>query len=364
MKVSILNLRINQYVCFAVMLLLMLVIPITREHRIIGFKIDNPETEEQPEVLTEMPDGSLTVNTTSLCPDVIGYSSPTPVEMTIVDGKIIRVKALPNNETPEFFGAVRNSDLLESLDGLTLEEASKATLDGVSGATYTSSAVIKNMKAAVAYASDEKNVMGAHNNSQAPLDAKFYVTLAIILAGALVPLFWRDPRYRTLQLVLNVLILGFWGGTFISYSLMVSFLTNGITQVALIPVALMLVAAFIYPMFGKVDYYCTWLCPYGALQELAGKCIKWKLRISTRVAKGLGVARRVLWFGLMWLLWTGLWFDWMGYEPFAAFFIRDASPAVLGIAGAFVVLSLIVQRPYCRFVCPTGSLFKLAEGRK
>lgn len=364
MKVSILNLRINQYVCFAVMLLLMLVIPITREHRIIGFKIDNPDAEEQPEVLTEMPDGSLTVNTTSLCPDVIGYSSPTPVEMTIVDGKITRVKALPNNETPEFFGAVRNSDLLESLDGLTLEEASKATLDGVSGATYTSSAVIKNMKAAVAYASDEKNVMAAHNNSQAPLDAKFYVTIVIILAGALVPLFWRDPRYRTLQLVLNVLILGFWGGTFISYSLMVSFLTNGITQVALIPVALMLVAAFIFPMFGKPNHYCNWLCPYGSLQELLGKCVKKKIKISQSTAKYLNIFREALWFALMWLLWTGLWFDWMGYEPFAAFFFTDASAVVLGIAGAFLLLSFFIQRPYCRFVCPTGSLFKFAEGAK
>ncbi|MDE6632216.1 MAG: 4Fe-4S binding protein, partial [Muribaculaceae bacterium] len=27
----------------------------------------------------------------------------------------------------------------------------------------------------------------------------------------------------------------------------------------------------------------------------------------------------------------------------------------------FILLSIIVNRPYCRFVCPTGSLFKRAE---
>ena len=364
MKRLTLQLSIGQYVCFGICLLLMLIIPIANRHKLIGIDLAKGDGDETPPTITETADGTVIINTTALGKDVIGYGGPTPVEITIREGRIERIKVLPNRETPEFLGAVRNSDLLESLDGKTPEEAAGVHIDGISGATFTSTAIIQNIEAGVRYALDESRAAAATKGEQQPLGVKFYVTIAIILCGAVIPLLWKSKRYRYLQLALNVAILGFWGGTFVSYSLMVSYLTNGITQVAAIPVALMLVAAFIYPMFGKVDYYCTWLCPYGALQELAGKCIKWKLRISTRVAKGLGVARRVLWFGLMWLLWTGLWFDWMGYEPFAAFFIRDASPSVLGIAWAFVLLSLIVQRPYCRFVCPTGSLFKLAEGRK
>ena len=186
----------------------------------------------------------------------------------------------------------------------------------------------------------------------------------IIIAGGIVPLFFKDKRYRTLQLILNVLLLGFWGGTFISYSLMTSYLTNGITKIVMIPIALMLVTAFIYPMFGKKNYYCLWICPYGSLQELLGKCVRFKLNMGPRTIKALTFFREFLWFVLMWLLWTGLWFDWMGYEPFAAFFFMDASVVTLSIAGGFLVLSLIISRPYCRFVCPTGSLFKFSEGSR
>ena len=364
MKPLKLQLSVGQYVCFAICLMLMLVIPIVHSNKIIGIELGKADGEEVPETMVTESDGTTIINTTVIGKDIIGYVGPTPVEITVRDGIIQKIKTLPNRETPEFLGAVRNSDLLESLDGKTLREAADTHLDAVSGATFTSSAIIHNIQTGINYALDEHNVAAASSPSHLPLDAKFYCTLVIILMGAILPWFLKNQKYRYIQLALNVAILGFWGGTFVSYSLMVSYLTNGITQIVLIPVALMLVTAFIYPMFGKVNYYCTWLCPYGSLQELAGKCFKWKISISPKVAKSLAVFRQVLWFCLMWLLWTGLWFDWMGYEPFAAFFIKDASPVVLGIAGAFILLSFVVQRPYCRFVCPTGSLFKLAEGRK
>ena len=363
MKRLTLQLSIGQYVCFGICLLLMLIIPIANRHKIIGIELSREEGEEIPETMVLNEDGTTVVNTTVIGKDIVGYGGQTPVEIYIKDGRIQKIRILSNRETPEFLGAVRNSDLLESLDGKTLQEASETRLDGVSGATFTSSALIQNIMAGVNYALDDSRTPKAQKPERPPLDLKFYFTLVVVACGAVLPWFLKSKKYRYLQLALNVGILGFWGGTFISYSLMVSYLTNGITQVLLIPVVLMLLTAFIYPMFGKVDYYCTWLCPYGAIQELAGKCVKWKIPMSGKVVKALGVFRQVLWFALMWLLWTGLWFDWMGYEPFAAFFVKDASPVVLGIAGGFLLLSFVVQRPYCRFVCPTGSLFKYAEGR-
>ena len=363
MRLNVLQIRIGQMACFVICLLLMLVIPIVHDNKIIGISLDKTDGEEAPATMVELPSGETVVNTTTIGKDIIGYVGATPVEITIKEGKIEKVKPLDNKETPEFFGSVVNSDLFDSLEGLTLEEASKKQLDGVSGATYTSNALIKNIKAGVAYAMDENNT-AVHEDAPQPVTAKFYFSLAVILMGAVIPLFLRHKGYRIVQLILNVAILGFWGGTFLSYSIMLSMLTNGITRVVLIPVALMLVVAFIYPMFGKVNHYCSWICPYGSIQELAGKLTPRKINISPKAAKILSTFRDILWFALMWLLWTGLWFDWMGYEPFAAFFILDASVVVLSIAGAFILLSLFVQRPYCRFVCPTGTLFKLSEGRK
>ena len=362
MENNILNLRMGQYMSFLLCVMLMLVVPIWRDHRIFGIELGSDD--DKVETIKEMPDGTILVNTTEIGKGIMGYGGPTPVEIQINDGVINKVTPLKNQETPEFYGAVRNSNLLESFDGKTLAEALNTPIDGVSGATYTSNALINNMRKGVEYALSSDTLAASQDKESEKLPLKFYITIVIIVAGGIIPLFLKDKRYRVLQLILNVLLLGFWGGTFISYSLMISYLTYGITKVVLIPTALMLIAAFIYPMFGKKNYYCVWMCPYGAFQELLGKCVKYKFHIGPKVIKALTIFRELLWFVLMWLLWTGLWFDWMGYEPFAAFFFTDASAVTLGIAGGFLILSFFIQRPYCRFVCPTGSLFKFSEGNR
>ena len=88
---------------------------------------------------------TLKVNTTSLASDVEGFNGTTPVEISVVKGKITRIKLLPNQETPSFLQLVIDSGLLKALDGKTVEDASKVKLDAVSGATYSSTAIIENI---------------------------------------------------------------------------------------------------------------------------------------------------------------------------------------------------------------------------
>lgn len=88
---------------------------------------------------------TLKVNTTSLASDVEGFNGTTPVEISVVKGRITRIKLLPNQETPSFLQIVIDSGLLKALDGKTVEEASKVKLDAVSGATYSSTAIIENI---------------------------------------------------------------------------------------------------------------------------------------------------------------------------------------------------------------------------
>ena len=90
---------------------------------------------------------TLVVNTTDLCKDVIGYDGPTPLKITIVKGVVAKVEALPNTETPRFFDLVLQSGLLKAVVGKTPAEAAKMPLDAVSGATYSSEAVIENLRA-------------------------------------------------------------------------------------------------------------------------------------------------------------------------------------------------------------------------
>ena len=92
-----------------------------------------------------LPD-TLKINTTELSYEVRGFNGTTPVEIDVVDGRITGIKALPNRETPRFFERVTQSGLLDKLNGKTLEEAKSIQLDAVSGATYSSNAVIENIR--------------------------------------------------------------------------------------------------------------------------------------------------------------------------------------------------------------------------
>ena len=89
---------------------------------------------------------TLKINTTDLGADVIGFNGPTPVEISVFQGIITKIEALPNREGPRYLQMVRESGLLDKLVGKTLEEAKRIPLDAVSGATFTSSALIKNIQ--------------------------------------------------------------------------------------------------------------------------------------------------------------------------------------------------------------------------
>jgi len=183
---------------------------------------------------------------------------------------------------------------------------------------------------------------------------KWIATLLVVLAGAIVPLFYKGKRYRVVQLALNVLVVGLWSGTFVSYSLMVNYLSGGVSILpSLIPL-LLLAVAFAYPLFGKPGHYCAWNCPLGSLQELAGRCCKRKWVLSAKALQRLETFRDALWAVLMLMMWTGISFAWMNYELFTAFLFNQASWAVIVVALLFVALSLFVQRPFCRFVCPVA----------
>ena len=226
-------------------------------------------------------------------------------------------------------------------------------------ATFSSKAIIGNVQRGLQYA--EKNPVQDSIWAELDFSSKAIAGLIVVLLAAIVPLFVKDRRYRISQQILNVIVLGFWCGSFLNYTSIVSYMSNGMNVLTLIVPVIMLITAFVYPLFGKKSYYCTHVCPFGSLQELAGKCVGYKIKMKPKTTKRLDLFRQLLWAVLMLCLWTGVWFDWIDYEPFSAFVFQSASWVVIVIAVVFVALSTVIVRPYCRFVCPTGSLFKYSQ---
>ena len=100
--------------------------------------------------------GSTTiVNTTTLAQDVEGYAGPTPLRIFIKGGKVQRVEALDNLETPKYFALIKR-DILPKWDGLTVKKAAALQVDAVTGATYSSEAVVENVRRGLDYFSKKK----------------------------------------------------------------------------------------------------------------------------------------------------------------------------------------------------------------
>ena len=365
-----------------VVVLILAAAAILRDGRILGHDLREAHEAKalKNDTLEVTPDGAFVVSTKPLAKDVQGYGGPVPLKIHIKDGRVAAVEAEPNAESPDFFN--RAKELLNHWQNKSVDEALAEEVDAVSGATFSSRAIIANMQRGLAYAQkrgqwSEEGSVGALETSAPPIvgsggnsvgaletSAPPMVALIVVLLGAVVPLFYNNRRLHLVQLVVNVVVLGLWTGTFVSYTLFLRIFAGGVSLSAIGALAaplLMLIVALIYPLAGRSGHYCANICPFGSAQELAGKLSRRKLRITPRVLKLLSVLRNLLWGVLMALLLTGTCTAWIDYELFTAFLYSSASVWVTVLAALFLVLSVWVPRPYCRFVCPTGALIKSVE---
>ena len=355
--------KIKQILSLLICFLIVAVASLRRDGKLLGHQFGESQKTVQTagnDTMRVEADGSIVINTASLGKDITGYGGTVPLEIIIKDGIVADVKALPNSESPDFFNHAKA--LLNQWKGKRLEDAAAMKVDAVPGATYSSKAIIGNMQRGLAYAA--KTTAEKPWYSQIDVSAKAIAGFVVALLAAIVPLFYKNRRYRVVQQLLNVVVLGFWCGSMMSYASLLGFMSNGINVLVYPLATLLLIVAFVYPLFGKKSYYCTHVCPYGSLQELAGRCVGFKIKMKPTTIHRLEIFRRLLWVMLMICLWSGAWYGWIDDEPFSAFIFESASWAAIVIAVAFILLSTVVMRPYCRFVCPMGTLFEFSQGNK
>ena len=117
--------------------------------------------------------------------------------------------------------------------------------------------------------------------------------------------------------------------------------------------------------------FCGWICPFGAVQD-ALTWVRRKLRLpAIRVPRGLDRALRWGRFVVLAVILSfsyvtaSLWFA--DYDPYVALFglhwlFEPDTPALwigLSILAVVVVGSVLVERAWCRYLCPLGGVLSV-----
>lgn len=126
---------------------------------------------------------------------------------------------------------------------------------------------------------------------------------------------------------------------------------------------LMIIALILTIAFGPV--ICGWVCPFGTFQEWLGKLGRKVFRkrynyfIPSNIDKYLRYIRYIVLALVIYVTATSAKLVFQEYDPyFALFNFWSSEVSIIGliILGVIIVMSLFVERPWCKYACPYGAL--------
>jgi NosR/NirI family nitrous oxide reductase transcriptional regulator len=309
------------------------------------------------------------VRTQPYCRDILGYCGVTDALVVLgPDWKILGLTVHASDDTKEHvYDVVTDRRFLKKWNGMTWETAAGldlkgAGIEGVSGATMTSMAIARSVKARLQLSSG-----GIAVRPPLQFGWRDWGLLTVLALAALMAFgrpAWRQRWRRPFQFGL-IIYVGFISGDMVTQQLLAGWSRAGIPWSTAPGLVLLTVAALLVPWATRKPIYCHQLCPHGAAQEWIGKLRPARLHIT--LSGGVGRGLEFLPAGLLLLVvvvaMMAVPLDLAGIEPFDAYLVRTAGLATIGVAVVGLVASFFVPQAYCRFGCPTGALLNFVRAR-
>ncbi|MDR1951224.1 MAG: 4Fe-4S binding protein [Bacteroidales bacterium] len=295
-----------------------------------------------------------------------GYAAETPLKIVLSpDQKIVSVNFLPNYETLGFIRRIENSGFMNSWNGLTLCEAIHKKVDALSGATMTTQCVINTLRDDLLKRIDAGEFECDKQFLSASAGLYYYIkTIASLLVLCLALFSFFFPKkmnaFRLYLLAFSVIVFGFWQGQYLSVTHFFNMLSFGINWTVWI-IPLLVLLAFALPLITKKSFYCTYVCPFGAAQELVSKLNKKHIQIPQHIYKILVYLRPLYLLVIVGLLLFNVLSDFVDFEPFAAFMLDVNLWIPIVIAGVFLLVSIFSPKFWCKYCCPTGYVIELTR---
>lgn len=307
-------------------------------------------------------------NSRAFAPGISGYGGP--IEMVVlVDaaGKLVDLEILRDRETPAYLNLCR--PWLKTLVGHALfEEHALDEVDAVSGATLSSTTILRTLRAAgTAFAEQALNLSIA--GRARPTHARALEWPVVILAtGLFLALAARryPNRLRRRVGLIAVLVVG---GLMcnIQYSLHQVFLLldpSAWRPAPTLAFALMAGVPVVVLLLGNL--YCGHLCPFGALQELIGdlRPRAWATDPAPAVWRLGRSVKYLLLFVLVMAFATGRQAGALTADPLTSVFSNGIDNPTFLFAVALLVAAFFFRRFWCRSLCPAGAFLALLNAVK
>jgi len=291
----------------------------------------------------------------------LGYGGSVPLLIGIDDNlTITKIVLLPNRETGDYIEAIYGDKFIGKWQGVSLEDATQFHVDVVSGATLTSNAVIAGIRqtASALVGSDASAI--TETNLWATIKDLLFLSIMVL---SLVFVYKKGTaRYRIIHQFLVLLIMGLILNNALSVNLLHGWLQDGFVWRANWQSSAIFILALAVSFIGKRKFYCNYLCPMGALQELTNHYTPFKKRKLPTRFKGIS-AREIFLTLIAGALLLGFAPELSYLEPFMFFSFRIIGIGLIIFGIVIVITSLFFTKPWCS-VCPTGCLMDTISYKK
>lgn len=297
------------------------------------------------------------VNTTPSANAVFGYAGRVPLLVALDrNRRIIGMTLLEHAETPGAVVLLRKGRFLERWNGTAFSDVGRRQVDSVSGATITSRAIVQALNLRSDALSRRTSVDTA-DWGQIVRNGVAFGLLGLALIQFLAPARWA--RFRPIYLSISVLVFGFWLGHSLSLHLLYQWIVRGVPLHVHLFLFVLFSLSVLLPLFTHKPFYCRYVCPFGCSQELLGRILGRTGTLSAIHRLKLHKVRPLVLMAIVFLFLIGHTFNLVWVEPFAFFQFRAAPIIVLSLALVVLGLSILLPRPWCHYVCPTGQLLDL-----
>lgn len=299
------------------------------------------------------------------CDDIRGYGGNIPfILIADSDENILGLGLLKNRETPAWISGLQNVKFFDSWNGKNISELKDHKVDAVSGATFTSRAMIKMIDKRMSILTGQTEyILGEKKSTKIVfLDHNISIVLYLLLILSIIAIFVKKlNKYKLIIQILSIIFFGIISGNFISMYFLESLSIYGLSIFTTYIALFLLVVSVLIPLVFNKHLYCQYICPFGNTQALLGKLPIKKIKLDRKIIKLLRMMRLLIFISIIIIVSTTLKVNLSEIEPFTIFLFSSATMTVMIGSGVIFVVSLFIKKPWCLYLCPTGQFFDLLK---